>query len=282
MSLLPFFNKDSQPPPPPMKSAPKELGPRALCSVECLSWEPGSALGHTMHVYTALRSYLHSWAGSLGSWRGHAPCISCPWTRWQQGPRLARTGPSGKGLEATSSVLGRGATLFFSRVSFVTESSRLVGDLLTLERVMYFSSPKARMTSKGSLGSALWCQRDSPPGSGRNMSCFSPLHLAPTSWPVLRLSAGGQLLPFRKVDVLMWIFVCRNRMEISASSRRNPVLIPGNLALRFPHNSETNQIHSPYCLDLISWTHLHVSLFKSKREYEFRFLCGSWQFSLCS
>lgn len=147
MSLLPFFNKDSQPPPPPMKSAPKELGPRALCSVECLSWEPGSALGHTMHVYTALRSYLHSWAGSLGSWRGHAPCISCPWTRWQQGPRLARTGPSGKGLEATSSVLGRGATLFFSRVSFVTESSRLVGDLLTLERVMYFSSPKARMTS---------------------------------------------------------------------------------------------------------------------------------------
>lgn len=37
----------------------------------------------------------------------------------------------------------------------------------------------------------------------KDMSCFHPLHLTPTSWPALRLSAGGQLLPFREVDALM-------------------------------------------------------------------------------
>lgn len=111
MSLLPFFNKDSHPPTPTHEICTHRTGtPCPLFSWVSLSWEPGSALGHTMHVYTALRSYFHSWAGSLGSWRGHTPCISCPWTRWQQDPRLARTGPSGKGLEATSSILGRGAT----------------------------------------------------------------------------------------------------------------------------------------------------------------------------
>lgn len=123
------------------------------------------------------------------------------------------------------------------------------------------------------------CQKESPPGSRRNVSRFSPLHLAPTSWPVLGLSAGGQLLPFREAHVLMCTLVCRNCSEPVASSHRNPVVKPGNLAQNSPHNSEPNQIHSPYCLDLVSLTHLHVCLFKLKWEYEFKFPCGSQQLS---
>lgn len=71
-----------------------------------------SALGHTKHVCTTLLFYLQRC--SQQTWVLKWPCatgLSCPWTHWQPGPRRARTGPSGKGLKATSSILGWGATL---------------------------------------------------------------------------------------------------------------------------------------------------------------------------
>lgn len=99
-------------------------------------------------------------------------------------------------------------------VFFVISTCQGVGGLLTLEPVIDFQSPKTGMLwNKEHLAFLCGCQRESPLGSTRKKSPFSPFHLAPVSWPVLRLSAGGQLLPFREVDALMWMPVCGNCSE---------------------------------------------------------------------
>lgn len=109
------------------------------------------------------------------------------------------------------------------------------------------------------------CQRESPPGPGRNVSRFSPLGLAPMSWPVWGLSVAVQVLLLRKGYVSKRVVVCRSSVETAASSQGTPVFTPSNRHRAPPSKAKQITPTPPLALTPFLWL-IYISIFLSISE----------------